>query len=151
MSKTTDVYNALKARIVAVLDTKYTQISNVNNLEMNGENQLRLGYGVKFDGGDNTQRMIPKKLSVDRDFTVILTRKLFTTNSGATQTEAATLDLMEDQKLILDDIEIDHKLASTAVLQARYTSDTGVDSIEDSENFLKIETTIRIEYLDDLN
>lgn len=148
MSSVSDAYDALVARLAAVL-TSHSQLPFVLDLERNTTGQLRLGYGVQFGPAENLERETGK-FSEGRDMIVKITREYHVRKFDQTDRTDVQKLLMEDAASVKLDIENDPKLASTSVVQARFVSDLGIETVAaDSEKFLKIEMIVNVQYDED--
>lgn len=152
MSKATDSYEALKDRIETVLPT-HNRLIQPYKPEENPEDRIKKGYGIQIGPGENTNRNISCKISIKRDMIVVLTRKWFAKELDRDAKEVTEKALLEDQFLVIADFEADPTLgASGTVVNSAYVSDSGVDFIfTNKDNFIKLETTFSLEYLEDLN
>ncbi len=148
MSFISDVYDALQARITAVLSSHLT-LENPYALEECTEQVLVQGVGIAMGPATNTNRYIGcQKMSIRREFHVIITREVTATKFNTSSRASAEKTLFEDQKTILDDIESDPTLASSSVTQASYISDNGIEFVFDGKhNFMKLDSLIEIEYI----
>ena len=152
MSKATDVFDALVARLAAVLPA-HKRIENPYVIENNSERVLNKGQGVAFGPAENTQRRLTNQLSVARDFLVTITRKTIKKKTDSSGRAEDIQLLFEDQKLVLDDIEKNTTLldSTLSVAKSDYISDNGLEFIfTEKDNFIKIESVIRVEYIEDL-
>lgn len=152
MSKATDIYTALLTRLQALYPT-YNRMTNPYAPDQNSKLILEKAYGIQIGGGTNTNRKLSCKLSVNRTFVIVLTQKFYSLELDRSGKQAGELALMEAQKLLIDDIEGDPTLGdSSSVMKSGFISDGGISTIyTDKDNFLVLETTLEIEYLDDLN
>jgi len=152
MSKATDVFDALVARVAAVLPD-HKRIPNPYIIEQNSERILNKGQGVTFGPGENTFRRLTNQLSVARDFSVIITRKSIKKETDSSGRAEDIQLLFEDQKLVIDDVEKNTTLldSTLSVAKSDYLSDNGLEFIYgEKDNFIKVESVIRVEYIEDL-
>ena len=150
MSNVSDAYDALVARLAAVLTT-HKQLPNVLDLERNTTGQLRKGYGVTFGPSLNLERETGK-FSEGRDMIVVITREYHVRKFDETDRTDVQKLLVEDAASVKLDIENDPTLADNSVVQARFVSDSGVDTVAaDSQKFLKIELVVNVQYDETVN
>lgn len=151
MSYISDVYDALAARVLAVLPN-HLSLENPYALSECSDQVLTKGVGIAMGEGVNTNRYIGcDKMSIKRSFRVIVTREVTATKFDTTSRISAEKTLFEDQKLVLEDIENDPTLNSSAVTQSMYVSDNGVEFVLDNKhNFMKLDSLIEIEYIQDI-
>lgn len=154
MSKVSTTYEAFVTRVETILST-HIELPNPYQIEQNDELALNQGWGVVWGPGQNSQRNLSCNLSVNRDIILVLTRQFITNELSHDHQESVEKLLMEDQYLMIKDIETDPKMGSTDVLKSDYLSDSGIQiiSFDDPQknNFLLLETTFQVEYLQDLN
>lgn len=150
MSDISTVYDAIITRVEAVL-TSHKRLSNPYKPDENSEKVLNKGYGVRFGPGVNTNRQF-NKLSVERTFGIVLTRRVYATEQAASKKASTEKSLFEDQKLILEDIEGDPTLGTSVVVKAAYTEDSGLEFVfVEKDNFLSLESIITVEYFEDIS
>lgn len=151
MSKATDVYDALAARLTAVFPS-HTRLVNPYDIIENNKQDLEAGLGLQIGPGVNTKRLLSCQLSVARDFIVKFTRIVRANQFDITSRVATEKQLFEDQKLLIDDVEGSPRLGDpTAVTLSAFESDSGLEFIfADSNAFIKLDTIIRVEYIDSL-
>ena len=151
MSDISDAYDALVTRLGAVLPT-HKRLYDAYSIEENSERALVKGYAVGFGAGENTFRSFSCQLSVKRDFSVTLTRRVIAREGATTKRADAEKLLFEDQKLVIADIEGDPSLGNSSVIaKADWVSDNGLEFVHgDKDNYLKLESTVSIEYFEQL-
>jgi hypothetical protein len=146
-TKITDITDAMIARLAALLPTA-SRIPNAYRLEENNVQFLKLGYGLKIGAGQNTNRELCGKISIRREFGVVLTRQMFANDSAADPRVAAEKLLLEDKMLIARNFETDGTLNS-ALNNAIYVGDSGVNFIyQERDNYITTEITISAEYFE---
>jgi hypothetical protein len=145
MSTTSTAYDALKARVVAVLSR--TQSTDLLDIEETTESSLIEGYQIVVGSASNTNRLVGCRSSVARDFIVILTQKTYANELDITAKETAMKALFDAFELIRMDIEKDTTLGSSSIAKTDYVSDTGLEYVyDDKDNFYKVEITFNVEY-----
>jgi hypothetical protein len=151
MSKASDSYDALKARVAAVLPNHFV-LPNPYFPEQNSENALRQGQGIKFATALNSRRSLSCQMSVSRQVEVIITRKYYGSElMVANKTNVEKL-LFEDQYLVIKEIEKDPTVAiSSVVVQTRFENDSGIEFVfNENKPFLMIRSLFSIEYIENL-
>lgn len=151
MSQFTDVHNALAARIQAVLPD-HQQLPNPYEPDENDSNILYKGWGIQITGANNGERFVScEKLSVIEQFTVVVTRDFIARENDVTTKTDTALALREDLQLIIDDVDSDYTLGSTAVTRSNWVSHNGVEyTVVDRNNFLQILALFEVEYIRNL-
>lgn len=151
MSRITDVYNAIEARLVAVLPN-HKRLPHPDLLELNTPQTLRQGYGILIGQGVNSVRETGCRVSIQRDFIVSITRESFQSDFVADKRETAEKTVYEDLKLVIEDVETDPKIGTSNVLiGAKYLSDAGTELVLiDKLSFIKVEAIIQVEYFEDI-
>lgn len=150
MSNISSSYDALKARLVAVLPN-HAILTNPYAPSENSESALKQGQGIRLGAATNSHRAF-KLLSVQRTVDVVITRRFYASEMNRTGKETAEKALLEDQFLMLQDIESNPTLGvSSAVTAFGYESDAGIEYVfSDDKPFLMIVTTFLLEYLESL-
>lgn len=151
MAIVSDVYDALVTRVTTVLST-HSRLVNPYEILENNKQLLEKGVGIAIGPGVNTKRLVSCQLSVARDFIVVVTRIVRANQFDITSRVATEKQLFEDQKLLIDDVEGSPRLGDpTAVTLSAFESDSGLEFIfADSNAFIKLDTIIRVEYIDSL-
>lgn len=152
MSKITTAYDALKARVVALLPT-HLALTNPYAPEQNTEMALKIGYGIRVAAGENSKRNLSCVLSVNRGMEIVLTRKYYGSELNRDAKEAAEKALLEDQFLLIKDVEKDPTLALSGTLcKFEYVGDTGIEFVfNEDKPFLMIVSSFNMEYFENLN
>ena len=148
MTSISNIRAALETMIDGVV-TGYTKIANPYELEKISNVILRKGYGIAFGPGANTNRELCQ-MSVDREFSVVLTREVAATEHDADGRETVEKAIFEDQHLIIKAIEADASVGGTAS-RGRYISDGGIEyvGIENSRYYALV-SNFAIEYFEQL-
>lgn len=148
MSKISTAYDAIVTQIGTTLST-HKRLSNPYSVERNPEPILSKGYGVRIGSGSNP-KLIMNKISITRDFTVVLTRQFYATQNDAASKAEVEKDLMEDQVSLIQAFRADTTL-SGVVADIEYVGDAGIGSVfPEKGHFLVLETTFQATYLEAL-
>jgi hypothetical protein len=150
MSKISTAFDDFKNKIIALL-ASHVQLTNPYAVEENTEGALNQGFGVIFGAGENTRRLVGCKMSVARNFNLVLTRKFYAQELNISGKETTAKDLFEDQKTVILEIEKNPTIGSTAIAKIDYVNDNGIEFVfTEKDNYLKLETTFRVEYFETL-
>jgi hypothetical protein len=151
MSLISTAYDSMITRIEAVLDTVnqgYKRIHNPYSIQDNEELFLVKGYGLAVLTGENTQRVVNCKFTVNRNVEVILTRLY--TGAGEDAVPKATLEklLLEDQYKLINNFEQDLTINGTT-MYTRWVSDSGIEYVNgETGRFFMLRTQFSLEYLE---
>lgn len=151
MSIISTAYDALVSRVELILDTAnqgYNKIPNPYNLEDNAEIKLRKGYGVAFLSGQNTNRNVNCKFSVERTMEVVLTRLYTEQDENATNRASLEKLIFEDQYKLINDFEQDITI-NGQTMYTKWVSDGGIEFLAGvSGRFYILRTQFSLEYLE---
>lgn len=150
MSKIADAYNAMITRVSTLLPS-HVRLPNVYRVPQNPDPYLSQGYGIQLGSAQNTNRNLGCKLSVERQMVVVISRKFYAREYDPEEKATTEKQLFEDQFLVIKDMEKDPTLNNT-VMMTKYLSDTGIQFVdaENKEQYMFIESTFSVEYLEDL-
>jgi hypothetical protein len=148
MSAVSNIYEAYHTLIAAELPT-YKRLSNPYNPLQNPSLYLTKGYGVTFGPAENTERIITCKVSILRNFEVILTRQIATTENNNSIKEDIEEALMEDLVLLIKATDGEPTLQETSI-KTVYVADSGIEYLEaDKFKYFLLRATFASEYLED--
>lgn len=149
MSKISQIHDALISLIAGQLST-YIKLPNPYFIRDNNELFLKKGYGVAVGTGTRTDRLLSCQFSWQRDFHVVLTQLVTTTDSNTTQRETIVKNLLEDHTLVIEQIEKNTSLNGLCI-RSEVVSDTGIQYLEgETGRYFVIEIDVVTEYLKDL-
>lgn len=144
---------AIRDQIKTLVETalpSYRQIANPYEIEKSPNVILRLGYGIAFGPGTNTNRELGCQLSVDREFAVVLTREVTALENNPDGREDVEKALFEDHYSLIKAIEKDPDLGETAA-RARYVSDSGLEYVAlDNSRYFVLVSSFACEYFESL-
>lgn len=150
MSNISTIFDDFKSSVSALL-SGHSQLTNPFDTAQNVESVLTRGYGIRLGPGNNTNRNISCKMSVQRELTLIITRKAYAQELNITGKESVEKQILEDQYLVIKAVQQSPTLGSSAITKIDYSSDNGIEFIfTDRDNFLKIETVFTVEYFEEL-
>lgn len=124
--------------------------------EINDEISFEACYGIAVADGFRTDRVIGCQHSVERNFVIILTRKIVGSNL---RTADALLDrrtkeklIFEDQELLINEVEKHPDLNSNMVIaKTLWESDGGLEFYStEKTNLILIRSVFSLEYFNDL-
>lgn len=149
MSKITDIYDAWVTLVTAELPD-YRRLPNPYEASANANVILNKGYGIVAGAGSNTERKLGCKLSIARDFGIILTKQIAKTDhdtSGRANQEKA---LFEDQYTLIKALEMDPELSGTAA-KAFFVGDGGLEILElETGRYFVLASQFNVEYFETL-
>lgn len=149
MSNVSDIHAALKARMASLFPSK-TIIPNPFDVADNSDNLLKDGYGIyygpaglaDFDLGIHLQ-------SYQREFNIVLAKKVYRLESNTDQFETVQLALIEDQNTIVNSFA-DIRSIDINVVRLEYVSDGGIEFVfNEKNNYLALTTSFDVTYKED--
>lgn len=147
-------FDAIVSRVETVLGgtaAGYTRLANPYAPEDNPELKLRKGWGVALKEGQNTNRQVNCKFSVNRTLEVVLTRLYTDWEENAVAHSSLEKLLLEDQYKIINDLEQDVTVNGTT-MYTRWESDSGIEFLSgETGRFLMLRTQFSMEYLEDFS
>lgn len=150
MSVISAAYNAIVSEIQTLLPS-HLRLSNPNVVEKNPEPQLKLGWGIRLAGATNAQLELGCSASFERDIIIIITRKFYANELNTVGKADVEKLILEDQFLLLKEFEKEPQVnATTGVINFVFVSDNGIEFVftGESGNFLKIESTYKLRYIE---
>jgi len=149
MSTISEIHDAIVSLVAGQLTT-YKQLPNPYFIQDNNELFLTKGFGVAVGPGFRTDRQLSCQFSWRRDFTVVLSRLVTTTDHNISQRETLVKSLLEDHTLVMETLEKNVSLNGLCV-KAEVISDTGIQFLEGATGrYFVIELDISTEYFKDL-
>ena len=149
MSKITQVYDALEATLLSALPA-YTKLPNAYSIENNSDLFLRKAYGLGIAGASNTNRLIPSKVSIARDFEVVFINQIDATDSDGELIEAQEKAICEDAFVFLAAVENDPDLGNIAI-KSEYVSDGGLEYLNgEKQRYFMLTMVVSVEYIQSL-
>lgn len=150
MSKISDAYDAIVLQVQNLLPS-HVRLSNPYAINENTESALRQGWGIALLSGTNTERNIGCKLSVSRQFSVVLTRKMYANELNVEGKASTEKQLFEDQFTLIQAFESDPTLGLTDIAALKWESDNGLEFVfGEKDNFLQLNSTFTVEYFEQL-
>lgn len=151
MSRISDIYDTIVSRL-ETLYPSHTKLTNPHKPEENNQKAMIQGYGLRFGVAENTNRCIGGKLSIQREVTVIFTRKIYAKEQDLPPKQTTEKTIFEDQYLMIKDAETYPDLEDTDIAKFVFTNDSGLEYIfTNKDNFIKLETSFLMEYFENLN
>ena len=147
MSTISTLHDAYISKIESTL-TEYTQLSNPYDPEANASLFLNMGFGVGFGPGVNSQRNLKPKLSINREFFVVLVNRITATENDSAARAAITKSLMEDHLSLVQAIESDPTFGGTCI-KTDYLTDNGIEFLTgEKAKYYLIELSFESEYFE---
>lgn len=141
----TTIYDTFVTRMGTLFPT-HRRLTDVFDLTHNNEQFLTQGWGLLFGVATNTNRHVSKNLSISREITVHLTRRVYARELDPVKKADAEKSLLEDQQILIADLEQDFTL-TTGDHIVRFISDTGIFPVHtEKELFIGISSTVTTEY-----
>lgn len=150
MSQITTIYTALLAQMALLypeLDG-WQRIANPYKPNENPDTLLRQGWGIALGAGLNTNRLVNCKYSLNREITIVFTRKYDALENDPVNKAITEVQLFEDQHKLINQIEQDPTISDT-LTTASYGSDGGIEYVKgETDSFMMLRTVIPTEYLE---
>jgi hypothetical protein len=144
MSNVSDCYDAFVARIEAVLPN-HTRLSNPYEIEQNIEPLMIQGWGLGMGASTNTNRELSCRVSIRRQFSLVLTRKFYALEADAESKASTEKELLEDQLLVIKDLCSNSDL-SGLIGVVDFESDGGIEQVYgEKDQFLALRSTFTAE------
>lgn len=153
MTNVSVAYDNLLARLLLLfpLADGWLQIPNALDIPSNSFGFLRQGFGLAIDSGVNTNRELSCHVSIDRTFSVCISREVFKTDGDSTGYGDLQKQLMEDLFLVVADFEKNVTLNNGQIF-CTYKSDNGIEPIENSDfSGMYVVGTFTVSLFEDIN
>lgn len=149
MTKISSIIDELGTFVGGLLPSK-TRLPNPYDILENPEILLRNGYGIALADGANSNRLVSCKLSVQRTFTIILTKQITTTENNVTQLLDIEKSLYEEHYTLIKAVEEPITLGGNAA-QVRFTDDPGTAFVSaERGKYYILSPNVLVEYLEDI-
>lgn len=149
MSKISQIHDAILSLVAGELPT-YKKLPNPYFIADNNELYLTKGYGVAVGSGSRTDRLLSCQFSWQRNFTIVLSNLVTTTDHNTTQREALVKGMLEDHTLVIEALEKDAALSGLCI-KAEVFSDSGIQYLAGTTGrYFILEIDVTTEYLKDL-
>ena len=150
MSKITTISDNIRLRVATIL-SDHKKLPNNRLIEENDNLFLSKGYAISLGAGNNTNRLMACKLSIQRSAIITITRAHFGVDRDTTVRDTLEKNLLEDQFLIIKDLEKDPDLDGDTA-RFVYLGDNGIEEVfVEQGHFLMVQSTFDFEYLEDLS
>jgi hypothetical protein len=149
MSAITDIITQLHS-IVGTQLAGYQRMPNPYFLERNSALLMRSGYGIGVGAGTNTNRLLNGKISIDRNFEIVLVNQIDALQNDAVNIELEEKAILEAAFILIKYFENNEQLGiSNIVLNSRYISDGGIEFIDlEQARFHQLTMTVGVEYIE---
>jgi hypothetical protein len=151
MSQITALYDALHALVTATLPNAL-RLPNAYALAANPEHLLSNGYAVVAGSAVNTEESLSGRMTLSREFRIMLTRRLSALATDAASKGTAEKLILEDITLLTKRFESDAYLngsGSPDVCYAKFNGDEGI-SLVDETSFITCSANFTIKYFEKL-
>lgn len=139
-------FNAFRDVVGSAMEkAKLKELDDAYHLDQNPDTQLRAGWGIMIDGGDQTARENCKD-SIGRTLTVVITTEARAKSGDMDRQMDQELDLFDRMEEVLNAIRDESTLDQT-VYKCVYASDSGRQEIFlENEPYYYVEIVFNIEY-----
>lgn len=147
----TTYYDALVARLRTILTSEdgWTRIPNPMDVADNGDAMLRQGWGLAIGSGA-TRSPMTANYQVDRTFSLVICREVFNTELDADAVAGVGLQIMEDLRLVIKDLETNGTLHAGRG-SCYYRGDDGITALTGKQSFYYIKAEFVVRMIEDLN
>lgn len=137
-------YDSIVSRIGTLL-SNHVRLTNPYALEENPDILLKQGWGLALGpGGTNTNRLVSKHRTTSVDFQLSITRRVYATDHSATSKANTDKLLLEDARVLIDDIHKNNFNISTLV---SFLDFEGVFPVKaDNYSYLALRLNFTLEY-----
>lgn len=155
MSKVSDIYDLLLTQCSTIYPS-HVKLINPYIPELNDDVQFEKAWGLVVSNGTNTNRFVDCKLSIERDFILTLTRKIFSGNirSGTAVDEREDKEklLLEDQFLFIQAIENNATInGDDSIGKIIFQNDAGLEFVKVGRvDLIMIRSVLSVEYFENL-
>lgn len=148
-TKISQIHDALTA-LCATLFTNSKKLTNPYSSLDNNELFLQNGFGVAVGAGSRTDRFLSGQTSWQRDFSVVLTALVPTTDQNIGQKEVVAKALLENQWLLLNALDSETTLGGLCI-KAEVFSDSGIQFLQgQTGRYYILEIDVITEYRENL-
>jgi hypothetical protein len=150
MSKISDIHAALKTLITTALGSGYGQLPNPYAPPENSSLILDQGWGLAIGPGEAVRLEVGCNMHSERQFNIVLTRDIGTSEHDVTLRESAELALVENYYSLRFAMENDVTLGGKCI-RLEYLNDSGVEFLAtERQRYLSINMTVSALYQESL-
>lgn len=152
MSQVSTAFDLMITRLRALFpaEQNYFQLTNPYDVSDNNVQFLRQGFGLAIGPGTNTNRQLSCKMSVSREFRIVLSRSLDALEFGIDNKDASAKLLLEDAFTAVKSFEKEFRLDDD-LFNTIFISDTGIQPLAiDNFSIIYMEMTFNVELFDTL-
>jgi len=150
MGKISTIYDA----IVDVLETEFpahTRLPNPYEVNANTYLHLNNGFGVGIGPGQDTERYVGCLVTWEQSYSIILVRRVVTTQNNTAVREVIEKDILEDWDKLRKAFYLANTLSGNAI-KTTVLSHGGINFVDgDKLKFLALEMQLVVEYQEDPN
>ena len=148
MSKQSDIYDELVTQLETVLPDHH-RLHNPYDLEENDENFLRQGWGIAISSGSNSNRTFCPKISIQRNYNIIITRQYYALQHDAVAKAVTEKQLLEDQLLLIENLCNNTELSGNTG-HVIFETDGGIERIFGAKDqYMALQTIYRTEIFEE--
>jgi hypothetical protein len=145
MSNFENAYDQIRSVIASTL-TSYTELNNPYIVTDEADIMLASGYTVGIAEGENSNRNICNRITINRSFVVILTKRYYAPSRDILARVTAEKAIVNDQISILKTLT---GYSSNEVVRINYANDSGINFFGDERyGILQLDTIINVEYFE---
>jgi hypothetical protein len=149
-AKVLTIYDAIVTQVNTSLPN-HSRMPNPYQVDSNSYLNLVNGFGLAVGPGVDTNRYVGCLVTWQRTFTIILVRKITTTEHNIGSKVVIEKALLEDHDTLRKDFYLNSTLGGNAI-KSTVSSDGGIAFIDaDLLKFLSLEMTLDVEYQEDPN
>lgn len=150
-NKILQIYDEVVDLLEATLGTQYKRLPNPYAVDQNTYLHLNNGYGLAVGPGVDTQRYVGCLITWERVYSIILVRRMVTTQNNIGSRELIEKDLLDDLDSLRKAIYLNSTLGGLAI-KSTVLDDQGVAFIDaDRLKFISLEASLFVEYQEDPN
>lgn len=150
MTKISTIYDAITDKLEAQLPN-HTRLPNPYQVDANTYLHLNNGYGVGIGPGLDTQRYVGCLITWEQTYSVVLVRRVVTTQNNTAQREVIEKGIVDDWDVLRKAFYNDNSLSGNAI-KTTVLSHGGINFIDgDRLKFLALEMELVVEYQEDPN
>ena len=149
------VIASIKSAVIAQCETSlgatWKRISNPYDIEGNSYLQLQKGFGVVTGPGTNTERYVGCLVTWERQFTIILVKKMATTQNNIDMRDDIEIELLDAHDVLRKAFHLNKNLGGLAI-DVDVSFDDGMVFVDtDRLKFLSLPINLAVEYQEDPN
>jgi hypothetical protein len=152
MTNISIIYDAIDSFLIANFPD-HKKMDNPYSPDLNNDKILNKGFGFYLGAANNSNRVLDCSISIERQVLIHLTRVNRGTERDVSIRQNAEKELLEDHRLLLNNILKDNSLSSTESIISRfeYQTDNGIEFVfSERGNFLLLTSIFDLEYIENI-